>query len=99
MKSIGLDQLKDKHLGKVGTPRRDQYEHELSIEVLAEQIKQLRKEQHLTQEQLGKLVGVQRAQISKLENNTNNVTLGTLLKVFNALKAHVTFRVERLKRA
>jgi DNA-binding XRE family transcriptional regulator len=99
MKSISLDQLKNKHLGKIGTARRDQYEHELSIEVLAEQIKQLRQEQNLTQEQLGKLIGVQRAQISKLENNTNNVTLGTLLKVFNALKAQITFKVERQKRA
>lgn len=95
MKSIGLNELKDKSLGKVGTPKRDQYEYELRVELLSEQIKALRKEQNLTQEQLGKLVGVQRAQISKLENNTSNVTIGTIMKVFDALKATVNFRIEK----
>lgn len=95
MKSIGLNELKDKSLGKVGTPKRDQYEYELRVELLSEQIKTLRKEQNLTQEELGKLVGVQRAQISKLENNTSNVTIGTIMKVFDALKATVNFRVEK----
>lgn len=95
MKTTSLSELKDKTLGKVGTPRRDQYEYELRVELLSEQIKSLRKEQNLTQEQLGKLIGVQRAQISKLENNTSNVTIGTIMKVFNALKATVSFRVEK----
>ena len=95
MKSITLEELKDKSLGKVGTPKRDEYEFELKVELLSEQIKNLRKEQNLTQEELGKLVGVQRAQISKLENNTSNVTIGTIMKVFNALKATVNFRVEK----
>lgn len=95
MKTIGISELKDKSLGKLGTARRDEYEHELRVELLSEKIKQLRKEQNLTQEQLEKLIGVQRAQISKLENNTSNVTIGTILKVFNALKATVNFRVEK----
>ncbi len=95
MRSIGLSELKDKSLGKIGTARRDKYEYELRVELLSEQIKALRKEQNLTQEQLGILIGVQRAQISKLENNTSNVTIGTILKVFNALKATVSFSVEK----
>jgi DNA-binding XRE family transcriptional regulator len=95
MKIFTLDELKDDHLGKTGSPKRDQYEYELQIEILAEQIKQLRKERQLTQEQLGRLIGVQRAQISKLENNTNNVTIGTILRVFNALKATVNFSIEK----
>lgn len=97
MKTITLSDLKDKTLGKVGTPKRDKYEQELSVEILSEQIKQLRKERNLTQEQLGELVGVQRAQISKLENNTGNVTILTLLKIFTALKAKVTFEIEAEK--
>ena len=50
----------------------------------------------MTQEELGKLIGVQRAQISKLENNTTNVTVETILRVFSALKAKVNFNVEIL---
>ena len=95
MKTITLSELKDKTLGKVGTPKRDKYEQELRVEILAEQIKQLRKERNLTQEQLGELVGVQRAQISKMENNTGNVTISTLIKIFGALKAKVTFEIEK----
>lgn len=95
MKSTSLAELKDKTLGKVGTPKRDQYEYELKVELLSEQIKHLRKEQNLTQEQLGKMVGVQRAQVSKLENNTKNVTVGTIIKVFNALNASINFSVKR----
>lgn len=97
MKSIKLSELKDKTLGKVGTPKRDKYEQELKVELLAEQIKQLRIERNLTQEQLGELVGVQRAQISKMENNTGNVTISTLMKIFGALKAKVTFEIEKQK--
>ncbi len=95
MKSIKLSELKDKTLGKVGIPKRDKYEQELKVELLAEQIKQLRVERNLTQEQLGELVGVQRAQISKMENNTGNVTISTLMKIFGALKAKVTFEIEK----
>ncbi|MBK7525006.1 MAG: helix-turn-helix transcriptional regulator [Saprospiraceae bacterium] len=95
MKTIKLSELKDKTLGKVGTPKRDKYEQELRVEILAEQIKQLRIERKLTQEQLGELVGVQRAQISKMENNTGNVTISTLMKIFGALKAKVTFEIEK----
>jgi len=94
MKMKTLDQLKDKHLGGIGTPERDKYEFDLKIEILGEMIKSVRKERHLTQEQLGKLVGVQKSQISKLENNTRNVTIETILKVFNALKANLKFSIE-----
>jgi len=54
----------DKHLGKEGTPGRDAFEQELRIELLGHAIKEARIYHNLTQEQLGKLVGVQKAQIS-----------------------------------
>src|SRR5215469_16956208 len=57
-------------------------------------IKQTRQERNLTQEELGKLIGVQKAQISRLENETSNVTMDTLLRVFTALKAKVKLQVE-----
>jgi transcriptional regulator with XRE-family HTH domain len=57
-------------------------------------IRQTRKERKLTQEQLGKKLGVQKAQISKLENGASSATIDTILKVFNALKADVFFKFE-----
>ncbi|MBK8448759.1 MAG: helix-turn-helix transcriptional regulator [Saprospiraceae bacterium] len=92
---IRVSDLKDKTLGKVGTPIREKYERELKLEIIAEQIKQLREEKHLTQEQLGELLGVQRAQVSKLENSTTNITLGTIIKVFDALDAQLSFQVHK----
>lgn len=89
-----LDEAKDKHLGKVGTERRDEYEYELRLDLLGEMIKQARQERNLTQSQLGELIGVQKSQISRIERNAKNVTIETILRVFRALKAKVNFNVE-----
>ena len=94
MKLYTLDEIKDEFIGKPGTAKRDKYEQELQLEVLGDMIKQVRLQRNLTQEQLGKLIGVQKAQISKLENSATNVTMETILRVFNALKARVSFKVE-----
>ncbi len=93
IKSYSLAEMKDKYIGKPGTADRDQYEYELRMDVLGKMIKKARQERNLTQEQLGKLVGVQKSQISKLESNTNKATIDTILKVFKALKADIHFNV------
>ena len=94
LKMYSFDQIKDEFIWEVGTQKRTHYEQELQLEILGEMIRKVRLERKLTQDELGKLIGVQRAQISKLENSTTNVTLETLLKVFGALKAKVNFNVE-----
>lgn len=96
MKVVSIDSMIDKHLGKKGTIKRDTFEKELSIELLGHAIKQARKERNLTQEQLGKLVGVQKAQISKLENSLTDARFDTIVKVFKALNAKINFSVELL---
>jgi DNA-binding XRE family transcriptional regulator len=94
MKTYTLDQVQDELIGKVGTAERDLFEYELQIDLIGKAIKQTRLERNLTQEELGKLIGVQKAQISRLENNASNVTMDTLLRVFTALKAKVKLQVE-----
>lgn len=94
MKSYSLAEMKDKYIGKVGTKERDDYEYELRMDVLGRMIKAARQERNLTQEELGKLVGVQKSQISKLESSTNSATIDTILKVFRALKADINFNVK-----
>lgn len=81
-------------MGKSELKKKTHYEQELQLEIMGEMIRKVRLERNMTQEELGKLIGVQRAQISKLENNTTNVTMETILKVFGALKAKVNFNVE-----
>jgi HTH-type transcriptional regulator/antitoxin HipB len=94
IKTYSLTEMKDKYIGKVGTVERDEYEYELRMDVLGKMIKSARIERHLTQEELGKLVGVQKAQISKLENSANSASIDTVLKVFKALKAEISFNVK-----
>ncbi len=94
MKTYTFDEVKDELIGKIGTSERDFFEYELKMDLIGKAIKQTRKERNLTQEELGKLIGVQKAQISRLENNAGNVTIDTLLRVFTALKAKVKFQVE-----
>lgn len=93
-KTVSLDSMIDKHIGKRGTEKRDEFENELRIDLLGQAIKQARQERNMTQEELGKLVGVQKAQISKIENSVKNARFETILKVFEALGAKVSFNVE-----
>ena len=89
-----LAQMKDKYIGKVGTKARDEYEYELRMDILGRMIKAARQERNLTQEALGKLVGVQKAQISKLESSANSATIDTVIRVFKALKADISINVK-----
>ena len=93
MKTYSLSEMEDKYIGKKGTKERDNYEYELRMDLLGQMIRTTRKEKKLTQEKLGKLIGVNKSQISKLENNANSATIGTIIRVFKALKAEINFNV------
>lgn len=94
MKTYSLDELTDKYIGKKGTEKRDDFENELRLDLLGQTIKKVRLERNLTQAQLGELVGVKKAQISKLENSFTDARFETILKVFRALNAKINFNVE-----
>jgi HTH-type transcriptional regulator / antitoxin HipB len=96
LKTYSLDEITDKHIGKRGTPKREEFEYELRLDLLGEAIKQARKDRHLTQEELGELVGVKKSQISKLENSLTDARFETIIKVFKALNAKINFNVELL---
>lgn len=96
LKTYSLDEITDKHIGKYGTPKRDAFENELRLDLLGEAIRQARLERNLTQEELGRIVGVQKAQISKLENSLTDARFETIIKVFKALNAKLSFHVELL---
>ncbi len=96
MKTYSLEEMTDKHIGKIGTPNRDAFENELRLDLLGQTIKNIRQEQNLTQEELGELVGVKKAQISKIENSLTDARFDTILKVFRALNVKISFNVEML---
>ena len=84
-----LSTMVDEVWGKKGTPRRDAMEEQLKEEVnsyyLGEAIRKARLAQNLTQEELGKRVGVHRSQICRLESGRTNITIPVMSRVFQAL--------------
>lgn len=96
LKTYSLDEITDKHIGKRGTAKRESFENELRIDLLGEALKKARLARNLTQEELGRLVGVQKAQISKLENSLTDARFETIIRVFRALNVKINFNVELL---
>jgi len=94
LRTKSLDEMIDIHIGEKGTEKREAFEEELRLDILGQTIKKIREEKHLTQAQLGELVGVKKAQISKIENNLTDARFETVLKVFRALDAKINFNVE-----
>jgi len=88
-----IDTITDEVVGKRGTPAREKFEYELRMDVMGFMIKEARQRKKLSQEQLGALVGVQKAQISKIENNTKDFRMVTILRVMDALGMKVKLTV------
>lgn len=78
----------DDFYGKPGTPERDEHERKVSEALhayrIGEAIKAARMQQNLTQEQLGERIGVQKAQISRMERGYS-ISIPTMGRVFKAL--------------
>lgn len=88
LKLTTLDEALNSHFGERGTPRREQHEANVAEALQAYQIgeiiKSARKQQNLTQEELGERIGVKKAQVSRLEKG-GNITIPTMCRVFKAL--------------
>lgn len=86
MKIYTEEEALDMLVGKKGTSRRDKLEADIDNFLIGEAIREARTKKGLTQEQLGELIGVQRAQISKIESG-KSITYSTIVKVFKAMGA------------
>lgn len=64
----------------------------LTAEILGKTMRADRKNKHLTQAQVGKLVGIEQHTISKLEAGKAGVGLGTLFRVLAALDLELVVR-------
>lgn len=88
MKLYSFDEIQDEIIGAKGTPEREEYEQEvqevLNAYQIGEAIRKARISKNLTQEQLGNKIGVQRAQISRLEKG-RSISLTSMSRVFKAL--------------
>ena len=93
MKTYTLNEMIDEFVGKKGTKERQRFDYKLEMDLLGSMIKSARKKRNLTQEQLAILAGLQKSRISKLENSANSATIGTIIRIFQALKADIHFNV------
>ena len=81
---ISVEESKDQLIGRIGTPERDAYEEKSKICAIGAIAKQLRKQQNLTQEKLGSMASVPKAQISRIENG-HDISLPTMSRIFQTL--------------
>ena len=56
---------------------------------LTSHLRSFRKSRGLTQEQLGRLVGLDQTRIARIEHNPGRVSVGTLLQLLTVLKVKV----------
>jgi DNA-binding XRE family transcriptional regulator len=92
MKFYTHDEILDRHVGTKGSHDRESFDAEVEAALIGASIKSARKAQNLTQTQLGERVGVQAAQISKIESG-RNLTIATIVKVLNALGISASFAI------
>ncbi len=77
-----FDELLDIKYGKLGTPKRDEFETKAKAFVVGEMIKDARKEAHITQEELARKTGTKKSYISRVENGKIDIQVSTLFKIF-----------------
>lgn len=77
-----FEELLEIKYGKIGTPKRDQYEEKANYFVICEMLKGARKEANITQQELAEKIGTQKSYISRLENGKCDIQLSTLFKIF-----------------
>ncbi|MFI3261635.1 MAG: helix-turn-helix transcriptional regulator [Rikenellaceae bacterium] len=90
---ISFDEVMDETFGKKGTPERANYDMSIELWMVGQKIKEIREAKRLTQDDLGRLIGVQKAQVSRIENG-KNLTVATIIKVFKALNVEAKLKIE-----
>jgi DNA-binding XRE family transcriptional regulator len=81
-KNLGtLEELKEQHFGKRGTPKRDDLEEGYQNFKLGVLLQEARLKKGMTQQELADKVGTTKSYISKIENNVKEARLSTLQKI------------------
>ncbi len=87
-----LEEVTDEIIGVKGTPERESFDADVEAALIGASIRNARKANNMTQAQLGERVGVQAAQISKIESG-RNLTIATIVRVLKALGMSAEFSI------
>ncbi|KRD62479.1 XRE family transcriptional regulator [Flavobacterium sp. Root935] len=76
-----LEEFKEQHYGKIGTPKRDELEAGYENFKIGVLLQEARLQKGMTQEELALKAGTTKSYISKIENNVKEVKFSTLQKI------------------
>ena len=84
-KTISHEEMLNKYIGEPGTPKREKFDAKVQAAVIAYQLKEMRLQKKLSQEQLAEMIGIDKTQISKIEKGTRNLKIETIARIVHAL--------------
>ena len=76
-----LDQILDKKYGKKGLPKREKWEQQFETFRLGVLLEEARTKLGMTQAELAEKCGTNKSYISRIENNSSDIRLSTLIKI------------------
>ena len=90
-----LDEILDKKYGKKGQPKREHWEQQFEAFRLGVLLEEARLKLGMTQEQLAEKCGTNKSYISRIENNSSDIRLSTLMKIIQkGLGGHLKLTLE-----
>ena len=90
-----LDQILNKKYGKKGRPKREQWEQQFEAFRLGVLLEEARNKLGMTQEELADKCGTNKSYISRIENNSSDIRLSTLMKIIQqGLGGHLTLTLK-----
>src|SRR5690606_10668 len=92
-RGTSIDQFLEKHYGKAGSEEREEMELLCKLEELGGLVRVVREKAGLSQGDLGKKMGVKKAQVSRLEKSRGNISLSTLIRLLNALQTEAWLQI------
>jgi HTH-type transcriptional regulator / antitoxin HipB len=76
-----LDEILDNKYGKRGASKREKWEQEFEAFRLGVLLEEARIKLGMTQEELAEKCGTNKSYISRIENNSSDIRLSTLMKI------------------
>lgn len=76
-----VNEMLDAKYGKSGTVEREKFNKETILFMISELIKEERKKQNLTQEELAQRIGTKKQYISRVENCKLDIQVSTLINI------------------
>ena len=79
------DAVLDERYGAVGSPERDAFRKEAYAFYMGQLIREARKEEKISQTELGRRIGANKSYISRVENGLIDPTISTVYSILSAL--------------